>query len=334
VKIFVTGSTGFLGGYFVQRAVAEGAEVMALVRPSSDTRSLPATVSLSVGDLNDKSSLAKGMTGCEAVVHIASPKGGWKRPKIYQTTLLGGTQNVVTAMKESNVRQLIYLSTISVHGLDPLQGKDISAQDGFGQRLLPYDYYSQAKIQAEQIVQAAHESGLIEATVLRPGWLYGPGDEASYGRLADWMRHGLALRIGSGRNRLPLVYVENVAACLWAALAHPSHKYRVTLYAFDGTISQNDYLASLRRATSFGGRPLYLPTAVLLFATTLLEHLSLASHYRLRAFLTRYYVHLMGSHWHFQQSQLAEELGYVPQVDYRQGLALTEDWYRASRHLD
>lgn len=337
MKIFVTGGTGFLGGHFVQLAQKEGGEVVALVRPSSDCRALQAAhISLPVGDLADTPSLAQGMAGCEVVVHIASPKGGWKKPAIYQDLLIGGTQNILTAMKQSGVRRLVYLSTISVHGLDPLGGKPIREAHGFGQNLLPYDIYSHAKIEAEKNVQAAHRAGEIEATILRPGWVYGPRDNASYGRLADWMRRGLAMRIGNGRNRLPLVYVGNVAAFLWAAVVNAAPllpECRTYLYAYDGLATQNDYLASLSRATGSRRGILPLPKTALLAATTLLENLAVASGYRWRAFLTRYYVHLMGSDWAFDQTAMSQGLGFVPPMGYEQGFALTEAWYRQDRAL-
>ena len=334
MKIFLTGSTGFLGGHFVGQANAEGAKVIALVRPSSNTQQLESVhVTLVVGDLNDVESLARGMKGCEAVVHIASPKGGWKKPEIYQTFLLNGTRNVISAMKQSGVGRLIYLSTISVHGLDPLFGKPIGEADGFGKQFLPYDYYGRAKVQAEQMVKSAHDSGVIQATVLRPGWVYGPGDTSSYGRLADWMYRGLALKIGDGNNRIPLVYVSNVAAFIWHALIQPCNDYRVYLYAFDGYATQNDYLASLRRVTGSTRPPLYLPKAILIFVTALLENFSVVSQYRLRAFLTRYYIHLMGSNWCFDQSEMVNKLDYRPQIDYDQGFDLTETWYRKWRSL-
>lgn len=308
--------------------------MIALVRPTSHTAHLTSPgVRLSAGDLSDVNSLALGMAGCEAVVHIASPKGGWKRPEIYQTLLINGTRNVVAAMHQCGVRRLIYLSTISVHGLDPVQGQPVGERNGWGTHFLPYDYYGRAKVEAEQLVQTAHHSGVIQVTVLRPGWLYGPEDEASYGRLADWMRRGWAIRIGAGHNRIPLVYVENAVDLIWRNLVQRPSDGGTFIYAYDGLTTQNDYLASLRRATGVTHPPLYVPKTILLFGTTLLENLSVVSRYRLRAVLTRYYIHLMGSDWHFDQSHVTTTLGFKPQIDYTEGYRLTEAWYRKSRSL-
>ena len=328
MQIFVTGTTGFVGRYFAQAVVAQRAKLIALVRPTSDTTHLQRLgATLRVGDLQDEPSLTRGMQGCEAVVHIASPKGGWKQPGVYETLLLGGTQNVLQAMQHNNIKRLLYLSTVSVHGLDPLQSKPISEEDGFGHRFLPYDYYSKAKVIAERMVQEAHAAGHIKATVVRPGWVYGPYDKASYQRLADWMVKGIAVRIGSGRNRVPLVYAGNVADFMWAALMKETTNYQAYLYAYDGHATQNDYLASLMRATKTSRSPLYVPKRPLITAVTLLENLSRYANYRFRAALTRYYVHLVGSDWHFNQQKMVQQLGYQPTVGYEEGFAKTEAWY-------
>jgi nucleoside-diphosphate-sugar epimerase len=306
-----------------------------LARPTSDTTYLEALgVPLSIGDLRDVESLTSGMQDCDAVVHAASPIGDWGSPALYAENTVQSTRNAIAAMEACSVTTLVHISTISVHGLDPLRGKPISEADGFGSEFLPYDHYGRAKVQAEQIVREAHDAGRIQATVLRPGWIYGPRDDNSYGRLADMMRRGMAVKVGNGENRLALVYAGNVARAIWLALAKASPDYRVFLCACDGSITQNDYFASLARAAGITRGPLSLPKGVLLALGHLLELLSVASGYRVPVLLSRYVVHLLGSEGSFDQSRIEKELGYSPPVDYQQGFAATEEWYRASRALD
>ena len=74
MRIYLTGGTGLLGSHFAELAVAEGASVVSLVRPTSNTAHLNSLgIALSTGDLRDAASLASGMKGCAAVVHAASP---------------------------------------------------------------------------------------------------------------------------------------------------------------------------------------------------------------------------------------------------------------------
>jgi len=118
------------------------------------------------------------------------------KPELYEENTIRGTRNVIAAMEASSVKTLIYISTIGVHGIDPTQGKPISEANGFGSRFLPYDHYGRAKVKAEEMVKEAHTAGKIQATTLRPGWMYGPRDNNSFGRLADMMRRAWRLRLG------------------------------------------------------------------------------------------------------------------------------------------
>jgi nucleoside-diphosphate-sugar epimerase len=273
------------------------------------------------------------MKGCDVVVHSASPLGGWSKPQAYQEVTVGGTRNVLAAMEASSVRTLIYISTVSVHGLDPIEGKPISEADGFGSHFLPYDNYGRAKVEAEKLVAKAHRVGEIRATTLRPGWITGPRDNNSYGRLADMMRRGIAVKVGNGENQIALVYAGNVAWAIWTALVRQSPDYRVYLCASDGRATQNDYFASLARATNARRGPISLSKDVLLALGALLERSSVMTGYRVPVLLSRYVVHLLGSDWTFDQSLIERDLGYTPQVSLPQAFAATEQWYRKSRAL-
>jgi nucleoside-diphosphate-sugar epimerase len=334
MRVFLTGGTGLLGSHFARLATAEGADVVSLVRPTSNTVYLDSLgVTTSTGDLRDVSSLVAGMKHCDAVVHAASPIGIWGSPQLYEQNTVKGTRNLIEAMKASSVKTLVHISTISVHGLDPTQGRPVSEADGFGSRFLPYDHYGRAKVRAEKFVKEAHKSGHIQATVLRPGWLYGPRDENSYGKLADMKSRGLAIRVGNGDNRIPLVCAENVARAMWLALVNESPDYRVYLCAYDGKATQNDFLGSIARAANAKRGPISLPKGLLLTLGTLQELLSVMLGYRLMVLLSRYVVHLMGSDWHLDQSCIEEELGYSPQISYEKGFSATEEWYRQSRSM-
>jgi nucleoside-diphosphate-sugar epimerase len=327
MRVFVTGGSGFLGGWIIERLRAEQAEVVALVRPASPQRRLAVPgVALHRGDLRDLPSLVAGMRGCTAVVHSASPKGGWRHPDVYTTHAIGGTRNLLAAMDSAGVRTLIAISTISIHGLDPLT-QTLTDESGIGRRFLPYDHYGRARAVVEQMLVQAHGAGRVYATSLRLGWLYGPEDRRSYGRMADRLRRGFFARIGKGHNHIPLVYAPNAAEAVWHALRMPSDQYRPVLYATDGLLTQNELLASLARAAG-RTRPIpTLPRTLLLALAAANEHLAAAANYRFPALVTRYFLHLLGSDWQVAQQRLGTALGYTPTITPSEGLAATERWY-------
>src|SRR3954469_14021987 len=77
-RVLVTGATGLLGSHIVERLVARGDRVRALVRPGSDVSFLQTLgVELAYGDLTDAGSCARAVRGVEVVYHSAAKVGDW-----------------------------------------------------------------------------------------------------------------------------------------------------------------------------------------------------------------------------------------------------------------
>jgi nucleoside-diphosphate-sugar epimerase len=73
VKIFITGGTGFIGNYLVNRLKETQHELHCLAREKSNTQFLKEIgAHIIKGDVTDKTSLLKGMDGCDWVIHLAS----------------------------------------------------------------------------------------------------------------------------------------------------------------------------------------------------------------------------------------------------------------------
>ncbi len=71
VKVFLTGSTGFVGRNMLKRLLSEGHAVRALVRDPKGTGQLAqAGVELVAGDVVEGTGLDQGMQGCDAVIHL------------------------------------------------------------------------------------------------------------------------------------------------------------------------------------------------------------------------------------------------------------------------
>jgi len=99
LTVLVTGATGVVGSAVVRRLVAEGFDVRAMVRATSNRTNLEGlVVEVVEGDLNDRASLHDAVRGCEGVFHVAADYRLWVRdPADMFRTNVKGTQEIMGA---------------------------------------------------------------------------------------------------------------------------------------------------------------------------------------------------------------------------------------------
>jgi nucleoside-diphosphate-sugar epimerase len=211
---FVTGATGFVGLNLVQRLVADGWDVTALHRPSSDLTYLRRFNSrLVVGEITDADSINSALPkSCDTVFHVAGNTNLWRRKNTEQTRdNVDGTRNVVEACIAKGVRRLIVTSSISAYG-------SVSGAVTDETRSLAatsWINYQKTKWEAQEIALAAITRGL-EVVILQPGGIIGPYDLGNWSRLFYMVRDGKLRGVPPGTRTFAHVR-EVVAAHIAAA---------------------------------------------------------------------------------------------------------------------
>jgi nucleoside-diphosphate-sugar epimerase len=118
-----------------------------------------------------------------------------------------GTQHVIEACKSSQVKGLVYTSSLDVlHDGKALV--DVNEDTPYPER--HSTSYCESKYLGEKSVLAANGASLKTCS-LRPADIYGEGDPFHIGSLIDMARGGFYVRLGNGRSRCQHVYVGNMA---------------------------------------------------------------------------------------------------------------------------
>lgn len=208
MKVLVTGAAGFIGSHLVDRLLERGDDVRALVRPGEDTRYLQtlADVEIRQGDVTDAASLTCAVKGVQRVYHLAARTGPWGPEEAYTAVNVQGVTNLIFAAMDAGVQRIVHTSSITVYG-HHLRGV-VAEDDGYHCEQNPY---SRSKIAGERAVFKLVNAHGAPVVVVRPAWVYGPRDHASFGRLVSRIEQGKGLLIGNGKNHVPVVYVRDVA---------------------------------------------------------------------------------------------------------------------------
>jgi dihydroflavonol-4-reductase len=185
---FVTGGTGFVGLNLVQRLMAEGWDVTALHRPTSNLEFLSRFgPRLAVGAVTDKESLIDAIPKeTDIVFHVAGNTNLWRRRNAEQTKdNVEGTRNIVEAAIAKAVRRLVVTSSISAYG--PVVGE--VTEETPSRAAESRVNYQRTKWQAQEIARSAVSRGL-EVVIMQPGSILGPYDIGTWSRLFTMIRDG------------------------------------------------------------------------------------------------------------------------------------------------
>ena len=226
--ILVTGGTGFVGPRIVHALRERELPVRSLVRGSSD-RSAATLASwgseLVPGDMGDAASLRRAVEGAEVVVHLVSIRQG--SDEDFRRVMDRGTRDLVDAAKEAGVRRFVLMSAL---------GTSEETKD-----LVPY-YRSKWEME-----QAVRGSG-IEHVIFRPSFVFARdgGILPTFRRLARVAP--VTPIIGSGRQRIQPIWVDDVAAYFAAGVDKPEAANRTFELGGPDAVTWNEFWHRLKRA--------------------------------------------------------------------------------------
>ncbi|MEZ4873718.1 MAG: NAD-dependent epimerase/dehydratase family protein [Bdellovibrionales bacterium] len=177
MKCLVTGATGFVGSWVTRRLVDLGHEVRVLRRESSDLSEIQnLDVQHFIGDITDIESLEKAAAGIDHIFHLAGYVGYSKQArKTMERVNVDGTANVVEVCKKLNLGRLLHFSSVVAVGAGFSKNEILNEDSKYNISALNLGYF-ETKRAAEEIVVAAARSGEIEAVIVNPSTIYGPGD--------------------------------------------------------------------------------------------------------------------------------------------------------------
>lgn len=327
MKVLVTGAAGFLGGHLLDMLLERGDEVRALVRPVEDATRLKSLAGVEVvhGDLTDAESLKRAVKDMQRVYNVAARTGPWGLEKDYTAVNVWGVADLITAAMDAGVQRIVHTSSITVYGhhLHGIVTEDhpFHAED---------NPYSRTKIAGETLLADMVTGCGAPVVIVRPAWIYGPRDNASFGRFVSLVDSGKGFIIGSGKNVVPVVYVRDVAQGLIKAGDAGNHAIgRAYTIADDRRVTQAEYFNMMADFLDVPHIRRHYPYLALYSAGRAAELLWQALGRRKSAPppVTTYGVTLLGGNQEFSIDRARSELGYEPQYDYIRGLSEGVKWY-------
>lgn len=324
MEILITGGNGFAGRHLILALLERREGVRALLSPLGDSTWLEERgIAVFRGDVRSSEALVPAMRGVDAVFHLAAETKVWGRMRDSYAVNVSGTENVCRTALKAGVRRLIHVSTFTAYGMRI--GRPVTEEDALRPLSEPY---SITKTQSDLLVQLMVRDERLPAVILRPGPLLGPGDTKSFGRLADRLRTGKGIVVGSGTNAVPFVYITDVVEALLLALDSKQAIGEAYNIGNDEPVTQQEYLSAIAEDIGVAPPHIHVPYSSLYAAAYAAERLSRLSGYRIPAVVTRHGVKILGADNRISIAKARRDLGYTPRVSIRDGVRLAAAWYQ------
>lgn len=262
MKLLVTGASGFVGRRVCEIFVRRGDAVLG----SWHTRYEPlAGVEwLRLLNIAEDEGWRSALKGVDAVVHLAArvhvmndtaidPLVEFRKVNVHATVLLARQAAV------AGVKRFVYVSSAKVNGESTLPGHAFTELDLPN----PQDAYGQSKCEAETGLRAIAAQTGMEAVIIRPPLVYGPGVKANFAALMRVVQRGWPLPLGAVHNLRSLVALDNLVDFLAICTTHPLAANQTFLVSDGHDISTPELVRGLANALQAPIRLLSVPPGLL-----------------------------------------------------------------------
>lgn len=226
-KVYLTGSSGFVGNVIYSMLLESGFEVLC-------------------GDRSKN--YAEDLSGFDFVIHLAAKVHDFEATdyKDYYDSNVTLTKGLLTRAIEANVSKFIFISTIKVNGEEtPIPYKETKVK-------CPEDMYGKSKWEAEKIIRELCQNSSTNYTIIRPPLIYGPNVKANFKKLISISIKPIPLPFGNIRSKRSFIFVDNLGSIILKCINSDRANNKTFLVRDDTNLSTKELISKIR---NLSGKP-------------------------------------------------------------------------------
>jgi len=270
-RVLITGANGFIGTALCKQLAAEGFLIKGAYRSAKTADSSANNIEkVIVGEIHASTDWQEALREVNIVVHLAA------RVHVMQETdsdplaafhrvNTEGTLNLAEQAARSDVKRMIFLSTIKVNGEQTQVAYSASNQANAS------DPYALSKWNAEQGLRTVSNKSDMEIVIIRPPLVYGPQVKGNFLRLITLINKGWPIPLASVKNKRSMVSVDNLCDLIKTCMANPKANGELFLVSDGHDLSTPELIRLIAESMKKSVKLLPFPVPLLYFIAGLIH---------------------------------------------------------------
>ena len=236
MKIQVIGGSGFVGSFLLKELI--NYDVVNL-----DKNKSPFFDDISIkGDIRNFNEIKISRDTNSVVLLAAEHRDDVSPPSLYYDVNVEGTKNVLKAMDNAGVNNLIFTSSVAIYGLNKINPNESHPED-------PFNNYGKSKWQAEQVIKDWYQNNPEEksVTIIRPTVIFGERNRGNVYNLLKQISSGKFIMIGEGQNKKSMAYIGNIVALIKDRIDKKVLGYHIFNYVDKPDCNMNELVSMIEK---------------------------------------------------------------------------------------
>ena len=328
-KILITGSSGFIGSYLVEEALANNYEVYAGIRKNSSTQYLRDTrIKFIEFDFSNKDGLDNTISESpyfEYIIHNAGLTKAFRKHD-YHTTNFQYTRNFIEALADQKKvpEKFIFMSSLASYGpgnpatMEPIKISDIQK---------PVTSYGKSKLEAEKYISGLPEFPYV---IIRPTAVYGPREKDLL-TVFRLINNHVEFLIGRKTQHLTFLYVKDLAKLVFQVI--DSEIVNKGYFVSDGNVYDSKRLGQII-GEALGKKTIRIqvPVSLARLIAAFVEGTKYVTGKQSILNLEKIN-ELECVNWQCDVQPIIEDFDFKPDYDLSTGIRETADWYKKNKWL-
>ncbi len=211
------------------------------------------------------------------MIHLAAEhKDNVSPTSLYYDVNVEGTKNILKCMDDFNIKNIIFISSVAVYGLNKNNPNENDITD-------PFNHYGKSKFLAENVLKSWYEkSSVNNVVIIRPSVIFGEENRGNVYNLFKQIVSKKFIMIGSGNNKKSMAYVGNVTSLIKKLSFNNKKSFEIYNYADKPDFTMNELILVIENTLGIKIPSYKVPYILGIFISYLFDLFSLLTNKKLK----------------------------------------------------